>query len=502
MIELTACLLVIPRDDMMMSSLTLFRVLAACYNHSTLKVSSPTFAILTSATYHVRLSSNPISEAPITLATRMNMARSIVPSSSTSDVPMSDAPVPSPSAQISKNDLLRIGIDLGTGRTRVYYQYIHGKYTQESALIEAVKLKKHQDAALQQIMILREDGSVIYGCHDVKEEIGKDPSLQDKAIRRMKLALHDNFKDLADVRHAKKVLHARLDRGALQDAFEDFLRAVIKDTRAFVERRKSSTGKPHSYWDDIPLEMQISVPAMWNDIQRGVVRNAARAATRIPGESWKIPRLELREEALCVATPYMIKKESADEGSLTVFVDCGDGTLDITTLELERAHSNGGPMQLRRIGLCSGNGAGAHLVNAEAAKWLLMRPGIQQHCKELAISERELLRQFNDQLDMIKKTRIGKDQKEDTQTVTIESSHGKAGAGYRNELIVRIPYPTIMLWYNTWTDAAAELLENHLAKLDTEQPVSAILTGVSTKSVKLSISFVVSLLTCLFIGWI
>jgi len=394
---------------------------------------------------------------------------------------MSEAPIPSPSSSYSKDDTLRIGIDLGTSRTRVFYQHVHGHYTQITAPIKPVKLKKNQDAAAYQIMILMPD-SVIYGWNDVNEAILNDPSLQDQAIRRMKLALHEEFENIPDVVHTRKVLNAGKDRGALQDSFEMFLLAVIEDTKGFLKRQISGVGEPGSYWDNITLEFQISVPAMWNDAQRGIVRNAAQMAAKASSMSAKSLKIELREEALCVATPYMYEMGSTEVGSLLITVDDGDGTLDIATTELLRAHSNTGPMQLRRIGLCSGNGAGAHMVNAEAAKWLLQYPNIQGICGKLHISERELLRQFNDAIDYIKEKRIGKRLKGregSIETVTIESSHGKTGHGYLNEKQFQIPVELIMSWYKVWIDTAAKLLKSHLANLPAGRRTRAVLTGVS-----------------------
>jgi hypothetical protein len=395
---------------------------------------------------------------------------------------MSDAPIPSPCSSYSKDDTLRIGIDLGTSRTRVFYQHLHGPYTQITAPIKPVKLKKNQDAAAYQIMVLNGDGSVIYGWNDVNEAILNDPSLQDKAIRRMKLALHEEFENIPDVVHTRKVLNVGKDRGALQDSFEMFLLAVIEDTKAFLKRQVSGAGEPGSYWDNITLEFQISVPAMWNDAQRGIVRNAAQMAARSSATSAKSLRIELREEALCVATPYMNEMGPAEVGSLLITVDDGDGTLDIATTELSRAHSHTGAMQLRRVGLCSGNGAGAHMVNAEAAKWLLQYSNIKGMCGKLHISERELLRQFNDAIDYIKEKRVGKRLKGregSIETVTIESSHGKTGHGYLNEKQFAIPYELIMSWYKMWIDTAAKLLKSHLASLPAARRTRAILTGVS-----------------------
>jgi hypothetical protein len=149
------------------------------------------------------------------------------------------------------------------------------------------------------------------------------------------------------------------------------LRGIIQDIREYFKASSRNAGKDASYWDRIPLELQISVPAMWGDQQKGFVWNAAYNAL---GNSDPRNKIELREEPLCIATVYMldlVKSGAIREGQCLLLVDCGKGTLDIATVKLVRAPTKDAPMQLQRIGPCSGNGAGSHIINTQAWKWLL-----------------------------------------------------------------------------------------------------------------------------------
>ena len=389
-----------------------------------------------------------------------------------------------PATPIPPNDLLIVGFDFGTGSSRTTAKHVYGIHTRESAVIQHIRLKPDQDLAIRQIMLLPEDGEVIYGNVDVNKAVQRQPSLKSLTMRRIKLSLHPGFERLPDVIHTLETISAEKDRAARQDLFEDFLRALFNDVRAAHKKRALNTGQPDSYWDAIPLEIHISVPAMWNDFQRGIIRNAAQRAAKACGKNSTDPRIDLREEALCVATYFLSKDLSAKLGSIWIFVDVGDGTLDITTVIVVRAHSLSAPMQLQRLGLCSGSAAGAHMINAEADIWVIKRygePEVDRKCRQLGISRHELSRQLWQEIDKLKRD-IDQSDSEDLHNARIRSRHGRMGPGFLHEWTVDFPNEAIAQWFDTWTTAADQLLQDHLAQMSTQKrvgDVSATLTGVS-----------------------
>jgi hypothetical protein len=235
--------------------------------------------------------------------------------------------------------------------------------------------------------------------------------LQDRVLELWKLALHPEFQRLEEVVHVLGTLFAQtdeqIDRGAVQDFMEEQLRCIIRDTRDFYKFKNRNTGKEASYWDHIPFELQISVPAIWGDDQRGQVRNAACNAL---DDSSPKNKVELREEPLCVATVYMldlVRFGSIKERQCLLLVDCGKGTLDIATVKLVPLPSQNVIMQLQRIGPCSGNGAGSHAINTQAWEWILSGeceevPDLDKRCAQLGITRREFLRQFFKGIDRVK----------------------------------------------------------------------------------------------------
>ena len=382
------------------------------------------------------------------------------------------------------DDLLIIGVDSGTGSSRVNAKHVHGIFTRESAKIRVIRLKADQDVATKQILILHKDGNVVYGNHDVNKAMQQDRTLKAKAMRRIKLALHPEFSRLDDVVHTLATIYAKKDWAALQDLFEDFLRAVLNDVRTAFKRPDLRSGKPDSYWDAIPLEIHISVPAMWNDGQRGTVRNAAQRAAMASGRSRKDPMIDLCEEALCVAIYFLSKNLAVKVGSLHIFVDVGDGTLDITTVVVTRAHSSSTPMQIQRVGLCSGSGAGAHMINAEAEAFIIKKYGeayVDRKCRQLDISRHEFSRQLWKEIDKLKRD-MNESSIGDLHYIRISGNHGRMEPGLLNHWPIPLTDEEMAQCVDRWTTRTDQLLQEHLAALSAEHEmtnISAILTGVS-----------------------
>jgi hypothetical protein len=381
--------------------------------------------------------------------------------------------------------ILRLGVDLGTGHLSIDGQHIQGDHSCDPFAL-LLKNRFGGSESIKQIAIHEENSNVIYGFEDVTEAVRTDPELRDWEIERFKLALHPEFADLSEVKHVKEILGAKRDRGAIQIFYTDLFRTILKDVRALYLRFYKA-GMDEGYWSSIPIELQISVPAMWDDTARGVIRNAAR--------NGGATRAELREEPLCIATPHMVhmvKDRNIKVGQCLLLIDCGQGTLDIATVKLIREPSAGHLMELQRIGNCSGNGAGSHKVNTAAEKWLLSgkcteiksHGGFDETYRKLGMSERQFLRAFSDAIDTVK---IDID-KQSVFDVRIYGLHGEAKPGSLYQLTITIPRATLMLWYTTWTTLTKKLLGDHLSAQSaqsgksSEQFAWALFTGGGANS--------------------
>jgi len=112
------------------------------------------------------------------------------------------------------------------------------------------------------------------------ELLRENPHLQDQALEFFKLALHQKFDNFSEVAHVKEVLGTVKDREKLQNFFSDLFEELIKLVRKLYKDHPAAVNiiDKDAYFDDIPVALEICVPAMWEDEQRGILRNAAREA--------------------------------------------------------------------------------------------------------------------------------------------------------------------------------------------------------------------------------
>lgn len=377
--------------------------------------------------------------------------------------------------------VLRLGLDLGTGHMSIDGQHIQGDFACDPSPLYPQGWMG--EPSVKRIAILKDGGNIIYGTQNVHDAVRARPTLHDKAMERFKLALYSEFAHLSDVQHVKDILGTEDDRGAMEDLFAALFRELFKDAKATFLNPFLNAGMDESYWNTIPLELQISVPAMWDEDARGVIRNAAKHAG-----AW---RTELREEPLCIATVHMVaavRRRNIKAGQRLLLIDCGRGTLDIAIVKLisEPVPSEGKFMELERDGSCSGSSAGSHTVNTAAEEWLLaggykrLRPNeFKDKCRRLGLTRRQFLRSFSDEIDRLKQDR----EKEVSEVfhVTIRCGDAVAGHDALYQEMIPIPRATVEEWYAAWLDPATELLERHLSNQSGEF-LCAILSGGGAKS--------------------
>ena len=160
---------------------------------------------------------------------------------------------------------------------------------------------------------------------------------------------------------------------------------------------------------------------MMDDDGRTDFRIAARLAGAID--------VELREEPLCVATRYMIeliKHNRIEEGQSVLVTDVGGGTADVTTVSVVQLPNPGNDKSLviDRVGLCDGNGAGSQCLEAQAERWDLQQPWLEQKCSRLQISVYNFLCQLSKGMESVKWDFYNERQ---SYTIMIHSSHGISG---------------------------------------------------------------------------
>lgn len=375
-------------------------------------------------------------------------------------------------------DQLRIGCDLGTDFSSVSGQHTKGSFNVilNNPEIRMVVLKPRQAIDMMQTAIWHPDRTITYGRQDVKTAITLDPSLQNKVIELYKLTLDPEFQHLEEVQHTLEVLEADEDDSAIQDFWTKYLRCYFDDSRAYYQRTSHDHRGDAEYWKSIALVPTFSVPSMWSDKARGVLRCAAKAAGAAI--------VELRDEALCVASAYihvLLQRGDIEEGDSVTIADCGKGTFDIATVKLIRKPSAGQPMVLQRIGLTDGSAAGAHMFNTLANTWVRTCRDVMAHgsfarcCRLLNIPEREFFRQFSLKMDYLKA------EFDDTVPFTSVVISGNAG-GKIQQLPINIPREDAISFFDGWIYPAVELMRSHLRPRRSAGIKWVIPTGGGSKS--------------------
>ena len=351
-----------------------------------------------------------------------------------------------------------IGMDLGTRYMEIAAQLIRDNRTSRNTPINTILLPNceemdHPDIKQVAVFLQDDEGErdIIFG-KQVSDVVRDNPQLQDESLEFVKLALHPKFDEFMEVVHVNKVLETAINRGRLQDFHSDLFEAVIKLVRDFYEDRVSGTNI-----NDIPVTMQICVPAMWEDLQRGVVRNSAVMAGAA--------KAELREEPLCsavVCTLELLESNSIKAGQCLLIADCGAGTFGISVTRLDQVPSDDQEMVLTRIGICAGNDAGSHTLNHQLLNFITSGEcpqvsSIRKLSEAMGITEHNILKQASDQFDHVKKGFPG--------NVSHYGLNLYGANGAKTPLhTIHLPHSLIQSWYDVWIAKATPLLQHHIEK--------------------------------------
>ena len=143
----------------------------------------------------------------------------------------------------------------------------------------------------------------------------------------------------------------------------------------------------------------VTIPAIYDDFARRFMRVAAHEAGLINTVDSPRLRLCLEPEAACLAMGVQDDPEMFQPGTSSIIVDCGGGTVDITTHEVLSA----GPLCLRELCPPKGGPWGSTFVDSAFVAWLKDFLGNEIYTSVRRKSSfLDLLRQWEDQ-----KTRFG-----------------------------------------------------------------------------------------------
>lgn len=357
-----------------------------------------------------------------------------------------------------------IGLDPGTRNMRIAAQLLRGDNTSaKTTPIDDIYLEVCEgikNPEIKQIAVFMPNGAgghdIVFGA-PVHGLLQLHPHMQREVLEFFKLALHQDFDNFREAAHVKEVLKTDIDHGKLQDFFADLIEAVVKGVRAYYKRTLKANAATAAAIDAAPVTMQLCVPAMWEDKQLGIMRNAATDAG--------VAKVELREEPLCSAvmcTHKLLNDPDRDisVGQCSLVVDCGSGTLDISVTRLEEIPSGDQEMVLSRIGICSGNSAGSQMLNHKLSTYIASGkcPGIsnfKEFSTEMGLTEYEFLRQASKEFDTVK-------EKFPSHVLFYGLNiygHDGTQPVFRT---IHLSHQLIEKWYDLWIAKATQLLRDHI----------------------------------------
>ncbi|WP_158751615.1 Hsp70 family protein [Streptomyces bicolor] len=161
-----------------------------------------------------------------------------------------------------------------------------------------------------------------------------------------------------------------------------------------------ATGYRGIGFDADDIRWCITVPAIWKDNEKRVMREAAEAAGMPPGDERLLLVSEPEAAAVyCALTPGTLLGSERPEGALDVeragsrfmVVDCGGGTVDITSYQIR---SEGvGDSRLTEIGIADGGPLGSAYINQQFVDQVLADRFGAEKLKALKVSHsREIAR--------------------------------------------------------------------------------------------------------------
>ena len=109
----------------------------------------------------------------------------------------------------------------------------------------------------------------------------------------------------------------------------------------------------------------VTIPAIYDDFARRFMRVAAHKAGLINTVDSRRLRLCLEPEAACLSISVKDAPDMAMPGTKTMIVDCGGGTVDITTHEVLSVN----PLSLKELYRPKGGPWGSTFVDSEFVEW-------------------------------------------------------------------------------------------------------------------------------------
>lgn len=206
--------------------------------------------------------------------------------------------------QSRNHDYLRIVIDDGSGRLKVAGQHIPAGATPSKLEVDVVCMQAGCSTLDQKFLIAKDSrgqSRLLQGDIEVTNWVNNHPEYEHSVIEGHKLVLFDEYKDLPASRGFFQAIESRHgDMGNVQE-FTALRYKIIRDGVISFYKDHSAKGldRDREYWDNIAIEVMITVPALWGAQACSILKSAAADAG--------FSSINLRLEPLCAAALNMQK---------------------------------------------------------------------------------------------------------------------------------------------------------------------------------------------------
>lgn len=207
--------------------------------------------------------------------------------------------------QTRDHDCLRLALDDGSGQLKIAGQHVLKGEDAQTVGIDIVYLQQGFSELEQKFVIDDSDNKfdhLLQGDHQVTQWTNNNPGRDHKVIANQKFAFFKKYQTHPLTKCFWKALEGFAgkpgDRGNLHEFTQWRYEEIRKASIDFYKRHKVEGLRwPSQYWDDIAIELIITVPAVWDNHTCSILRNAAADAG--------FKNVNLRLEPICAAALHM-----------------------------------------------------------------------------------------------------------------------------------------------------------------------------------------------------
>jgi molecular chaperone DnaK (HSP70) len=261
------------------------------------------------------------------------------------------------------NDCLPVvvGIDFGTAYSGVAYSY---ECSPSAIQFGAPSVRERVHVKAPTSVLINADGTYLFG-HDA-EMAYNDQLVNHEDGHQLAAEMYKNFKLLLKDRNSGFDTIMAKSCAGVEHSLLDLTAKCLTQLKDFaMENVRAGYGIDVEPTNDV--QWVLTVPAIWNDFGKAFMRRAAFLAGLVSFEQSDNLMLVLEPEAAALAVHAGAAQHGLlGVGSRFMVLDCGGGTIDIATYDVDRVS----PLQLTVVAAPAGGAWGGECINAEFRNFL------------------------------------------------------------------------------------------------------------------------------------